>query len=114
MSQQLSCGGEVLCGFDSLWLVPVQVGGDERRAQVGGGLGQAQGEDGVLQPLDGGTVDDGRQAVECVEQRGDVRVVQHHVFLLHLLQDVHRIFMRGKTFKGQKERKKKDMVSNDP
>lgn len=76
--------------------LPLQVKRDHGRAEIGGGLGQSQGEDGVLQLADRGDPTFGRHGVQHVEDGGDVAVVQDHILLLHLLQDVHCLWRRRK------------------
>lgn len=72
-------------------LLPVQIGSNQRWAEVGGWLCQSEGKDGVLQLSDAVGVTFGSQRVEHMKQHGDMRVIHHHFLLFHLLQDVHRL-----------------------
>lgn len=72
----------------TIFALPVQVSCHHRRAEIGARLGQSEGKDGVLQPADGGDAALGRHGAQHVEDGGYVGVVQNHILLLHLLQDV--------------------------
>lgn len=55
--------------------LPVQVDSDEWGAEVRGGLGQSQGEDGVLKTTYGVSSPFSHHWVECVEEHVDVVII---------------------------------------
>lgn len=69
----------------SEFVLPVQVSTDQGRAEIVGGLGQSEGEDGVLQASDDGGAAFRHHGIKRVEEQVDVRIIHCHLLLLHLL-----------------------------